>query len=179
MRDLVKIDRACADMYHAIGFDAAEVPVRSEADLYNLTRDHNVFVVEADWKPAGYAAWRDEAPGVAYVDEINVDPELQRFGLGTRLIEAIREDARKVGLKHIVLRAWTKAKWATGFYRKLGFTEADGSGPLPDAVEGWISLKSEGGRPVARPGEVLMFGEVGAAPPEPDEDEEAPEGAES
>jgi ribosomal protein S18 acetylase RimI-like enzyme len=170
--DLVKIDRACAAMYHAIGFDGAEVPARSHADLVALTRDHNLHVVEADWKPAGYAAWRDEAPGVAYIEEINVDPELQRFGLGTRLLEAVRDDARKAGLKHIVLRAWTKARWAMGFYRKNGFHEAE-TATLPDDVMGWVTEKEQVGRPILRPGETILFGEVGhAPPPEPEEEEE-------
>lgn len=170
---LVKIDRACAEMYHAIGFDAAEVPARSHADLVDLTRGHNVFVVEADWQPAGYAAWRDEAPGVAYVEEINVSPDLQRFGLGAKLLEAIRDDARKTGLKHIVLRAWTKAKWAMAFYGKQGFHEVDGA-TLPDAVMGWVTHRVESGKPLVRPGEVVLFGEVGAAPPPPPEEEEEP-----
>lgn len=167
-----KIDHACAAMYHAIGFDAAEVPVRSAAELVKLTRDHNVYVVEADWQPAGYAAWRDEAPGVAYIEEINVDPDVQRFGLGAKLLETIRDDARKARLKHIVVRAWTKAKWAMSFYQKHGFQEADGATTLPDDVMAWVTSKAESGRPVTRPGEVVLFGEVGAAPPEPPEDEE-------
>jgi amino-acid N-acetyltransferase len=178
VNDLVKVDRACAAMYHAIGFDAAEVPVRGAAELANLTRDHNVHVVEADWSPVGYAAWRDEAPGVAYIEELNVDPEQQRFGLGSKLMEAVRDDARKHGLKHIVLRAWAKAKWAVAFYRKNGFVEADGA-TLPDDVMGWVTHRQESGRPVVRPGELLMFGEVGAAPApveEPEEEEESPAG---
>lgn len=168
---LEKVDRACAAMYHAIGFDAAEVPVRSYADLVNLTRDHNVHVVEADYQPVGYAAWRDEPPGVAYIEEINVHPEVQRFGLGARLLEAIREDARRAGIHHIVLRAWSKAKWAMAFYRKQGFHELDGA-TLPNDVMTWVTNKEEVGRPVVRPGEVLLFGEVGAAPPAPKEEEE-------
>ncbi|MBK8257612.1 MAG: GNAT family N-acetyltransferase [Polyangiaceae bacterium] len=169
--DVVKIDHACAAMYHAVGFDAAEVPVRSYADLANLTRDHNVFVVEADWKPAGYAAWRDEVPGVAYIEEMNVDPELQRFGLGSKLLEAVRDDARRHGIKHIVLRAWTKAKWAMGFYRKNGFRDTE-TATLPDDVMGWVTRKEQSGRPVVRPGETILFGEVGEAPPPPPEEPE-------
>lgn len=173
MPDLVKVDHACAAMYHAIGFDGAEVPPRSFADLVALTRDHNVFVVEADWKPAGYVAWRDEAPGVAYIEELNVDPELQRFGLGSRLLETVRDDARKAGLQHIVLRAWTRAKWAIGFYRKNGFREMDNA-TLPNDVMAWLTHKEESGRPVVRPGETILFGDVGEAPPPEPEEEEAP-----
>ncbi len=170
--EVAKIDHACAAMYHEIGFDAAEVPVRSPTDLVMLTRHHNVYVIEANRNPAGYAAWRDEEPGVAYIEEINVSPDWQRFGLGAKLMETIREDARKEGLKHIVVRAWTKANWAMSFYRKLGFHEADGTRTLPNDVMGWVTKAGESGRPVTRPGEVVLFGEVGAPPPEPGDEEE-------
>lgn len=172
--DVVRIDHACAAMYHAVGFDAAEVPVRSGSDLYKLTRDHNVLVVEADWNPAGYAAWRDESPGVAYIEELNVDPELQRFGLGTRLLERIREEARAAKRKHIVLRCWQKATWAMAFYKVNGFHEVDGIVTLPSDVMGWITERERSGRPVMRPGEVVLFAEVGEAPPEEPEPEDEP-----
>jgi GNAT superfamily N-acetyltransferase len=169
--DLLAADQACAAMYYAVGFDAAEVPARTAAELAALTRDHNVFVVEADWKAAGYAAWRDEAPGVAYVDELNVNPEVQRFGLGSMLLGAIRNDARKHHIHHIVLRAWAKAPWAVAFYRKNGFHEMGGD-TLPEAVLAWVTQKTDGGRPLVRPGEILLWGEVGAAPPAPVDEEE-------
>lgn len=168
---LEKVDRACAAMYYALGFDAAEVPVRSYADFVGLTRDHNVHVIEADYQPAGYAAWRDEAPGVAYLADINVHPDVQRFGLGARLLDAVREDARRAGLRHIVLRCWAKATWAMAFYRKQGFRELD-SATLPNDVMTWVTEKEESGRPVVRPGEVLMFGDVGEPPEEPQEPED-------
>src|SRR5262249_40079475 len=63
LRDLVQIDALTSAMYHDLGFDAAEVPQRSEKDLAALTRGHNVHVAEADHVPAGMLAWRDEAPG--------------------------------------------------------------------------------------------------------------------
>lgn len=171
---LEKVDRACAAMYHAVGFDAAEVPVRSYADFVNLTRDHNVHVVEADYQPAGYAAWRDEAPGVAYLADINVHPDVQRFGLGARLLEAVRDDARRAGLRHIVLRCWAKASWAMSFYRKQGFRDFD-TATLPNDVMAWFTERQDSGRPIVRPGEILLFGEVGAPPPQAEEDEDEDE----
>lgn len=171
LADLIEVDHACAAMYHAIGFDAAEVPVRNPAELAALTRDHNMFVVEADWKAVGYAAWRDEAPGVAYVEELNVAPDLQRFGLGSLLMKAIRDDARKSKVHHVVLRAWTNAKWAIAFYRKQGFHELGGD-TLPDAVMGWVAQREQSGRPVVRPGEILMWSDVGPEPPPPAEEDE-------
>ncbi|MEZ4299638.1 MAG: GNAT family N-acetyltransferase [Polyangiaceae bacterium] len=172
--DIEKVDRASAGMYEAAGFDAGVAKARSYADLADLTRGHNVLVVEADWKPAGYVAWRDEAPGVAVVEALAVDPELQRFGLGGRLVEAVRDDARKAGLKHIVVRAWAQAVWAMGFLRKCGFHEAD-TATLPNDVMAWVTRQEQPGEPLVRPGEALLFAEVGEAAPEPEEPEETPE----
>jgi len=58
---LVQVEQACSAMYHDIGFDAAEVPVRTFADIAHLPRYHNVYVAEADHEVAGYVAWRDES----------------------------------------------------------------------------------------------------------------------
>lgn len=169
---LQAVDAACAAQYHEAGFDAAEVPVRSAADIAHLSRYHNVHVVEADWKPAGYTAWRDEAPGVAYVEEMNVHPDFQRFGLGSRLMAAIRDDARAAGIGHVVVRVWERAPWAIAFYRKLGFVEIEADAPAP--VRHWRDEKLNAGRPLTRSGETLMWQEVGPAPIVEEEEEEAP-----
>src|SRR5258706_2917301 len=64
LRDLVGVEAACAATYHAIGFDAAEVPVRLASDLALLARTHAVHVAEADYVAVGLVPWRDESPGV-------------------------------------------------------------------------------------------------------------------
>lgn len=163
--DLEKVDHACAAMYHAIGFTAAEVPTRSAADLAMLTRFDNVFSAEGDdWKPIGYAAWRAEPSDVAYIEAINVHPDVQRFGVGGKLLEALRDDAHKAELEHIVVRVWTKATWAMAFYRKHGFVEVDGA-TLPGDVKEWLS-GDVSGRLAARPGEVILFAPVRAKDPD-------------
>src|SRR5262245_44417389 len=95
---LTEIERATAAMYHALGFDAATVPARNVPDIVALTRKHNVHVAEADRVVAGYLAWRDEAPGVAYVEELCVHPDFHRFGIGSRLLEKAQDEAREAGL---------------------------------------------------------------------------------
>lgn len=156
---LIEVERACSAMYHDIGFDAAEVPVRTYADISHLPRYHNVYVAEADHEVAGYVAWRDESPGVAYIEELSVHPNFQRFGVGTKLLEAVEEDAVKAGLADIVAKKFEKAKWATAFYAQHGFTELGDSASA--RVAGWIEERS-GGRPLTRPGEVVIWKSVRA-----------------
>jgi amino-acid N-acetyltransferase len=175
--DLVKLDHACSEMYWELGFDAAEVPARMTQEFYKLPRDHAVRVAEADYVVAGYTAFRDEAPGVAYLEELSVHPDYQRFGIGAMLLESVYEEARDKDLKEIVLRTWDKAEWARAFYAKLGFVKIDESAPL--RVRDWLASKTEGDRPFLRPGESVLWRAIPKAPvveEESDEDEDvAPE----
>lgn len=151
---LVQLEQVCSAMYHELGFDAAEVPPRTLADLAHLPRHHNVFVAEADYVVAGYLAWRDESPGVAYLEELSVHPDFQRFGVGTKLLQRFEEDAVGRGLHHVVARMYEKATWAKAFYAHHGFAVL--SDEAPAKVLGWRDERS-GGRPLTRPGEVVIW----------------------
>ena len=118
---VVAIDVACKQLLQRAGIPAAELPARWLAGIARLTRVHNVLVADADGTVAGYAAWRDESPGVAYLEEIAVKPELQRTGIGTRLLDAVREEARAVALPILLTRCWAKAGPAQALLEKAGF----------------------------------------------------------
>jgi amino-acid N-acetyltransferase len=162
LADLVELDAACAAMYHELGFDAAEVPTRSAAEIVALSRSNSVHVVEADHEVAGILAWHDESPGVAYLVDIQVHPDHQRFGLGTRLLEALREEARTLRLEQVVVRCWEKATWAMAFYRRQRFMPIDATAPAK--VQGWKEERLASGRPLTRPGEVALWSPIGPAP---------------
>lgn len=170
--ELVELERACTAMYHDIGFDAAEVPARTLSDIVALTRDHDVRVAEADHVVAGYLAWRDESPGVAYLEELSVHPDYQRFGIATRLLEELHERARALGMQQIVLRSWARASWAQAFYKKAGFTSlGDGA---PEKVLAWRSEREAIGRPLTRPGEVVLWATIPPKPPPEADDADEP-----
>jgi len=164
---LVELEQACTAMYHEIGFDTAEVPPRSLQDLTRLPRDHNVFVAEADGEVAGYLAWRDESPGVAYLEEISVHPQYQRFGVGSRLLQAFEEDVLRVGLHDLVAKTWEKATWAQKFYAHHGFQRLGDEASAK--VLAWREERSSG-RPLTRPGAVVIWKAVRAQAPEPDDE---------
>lgn len=152
---LLQVEAACAGMYYELGFDGAEVPPRTEQDFYRLPRDHAVRVVEADDEVAGYGAWRDEAPGVAYLEELSIHPQYQRFGLATKLLARVMEEARENNFGELVLRMWDRAPWAKAFYDKAGFRNIDDAAPAK--VREWLATKTEGGRPFLRPGERVLW----------------------
>lgn len=172
LADLAAIDEACAGMYWELGFDGAEVPKRSELELARLPREHDVYVAEADHVAAGLLAWRDEAPGVAYVADLIVSPELHRFGIGSRLVGRLFERARELGLEVCACRSWEKAPWAMKFWQKQGFAPIDDAAPAK--IRAWRDARLESGRPLARPGEAVLWAKVPPPPPPPpDESEEA------
>lgn len=172
---LVELELACTAMYHEIGFDAAEVPPRSVQDLARLPRNHNVFVAEADHEVAGYLAWRDESPGVAYLEEISVHPQYQRFGVGSRLLQAFEEDALRVGLANVVAKTFERAAWARVFYAHHGFSKLDEAASAK--VLAWQEERS-GGHPLTRPGEILIWKALRAQPVADADDETTADGDE-
>jgi amino-acid N-acetyltransferase len=181
--DLAEVERGATAMYYDAGFDGAEVPVRSMADIVSLTRDHEVLVAEADRVVAGYLAWRDEAPGVAYLEEISVGPEHQRVGVGAALLDELCRHAQAIrvrtesgpkAIEHVVARCWRRATWAMAFYARAGFREL---GPdAPTEVRAWYDDRAAVGRPVTRPGEVVLW--ASARRPEPATEDEAEAGDE-
>jgi len=162
LADLVKLDDACSAMYHEAGFDAAEVPARSGADFIALARKNSVRVAEADHVAAGFLAWHDESPGVAYLVDIQVHPDYQRFGIAADLLDALKDEARKLKLEQIVVRCWEKATWAMGFYRRQRFIPIDATAPAK--VQAWKEERVATGKPLVRPGEVALWAHIGAAP---------------
>jgi GNAT superfamily N-acetyltransferase len=161
LADLLGLDAACAAMFHEVGFDAAEVPVRAASDFVSLARSHSVKVAEADHVVAGFMAWRDETPGVAYLADVSVHPDFQRFGIASKLIEAAREEARGLRLEQMVVRCWEKATWAMAFYRRQRFMPIDATAPAK--VQGWKEERS-GGHALTRPGEVALWSPIAPAP---------------
>jgi amino-acid N-acetyltransferase len=164
---LVEVELACAEMYRAIGVGAAEAPARAVADLVALTRDHDVHVAEADYVVAGYVAWRDEAPGVAVLRTIAVDPSYQRFGIGARLLEAMRDGARRYGLGVAIVRVRERAAWAMRFFQKEGFRRLGDD--APEKVRGWRDEREAAGEAAVRTGEVLMWAAIGPKQEEADD----------
>jgi len=162
LADLVKLDGLCAGMYYDVGFDAAEVPRRDQADFVALARHNSLRVAEADHVVAGFLAWHDESPGVAYLVEVAVHPEYQHFGIAAELLDALREEARQLRLEQIVVRCWEKATWAMAFYRRQRFMPIDATAPAK--VQGWKEDRLAGGRPLTRPGEVALWSPIGSAP---------------
>jgi len=67
-----------------------------------------------------------------YAVTVFVLPELHGQGIGTRLMEAVESEARRLGAEKVTVRAAITAK---GFYLKLGYSFRDGVEELDDNRE--------------------------------------------
>ncbi|HEY1695775.1 MAG TPA: GNAT family N-acetyltransferase [Polyangiaceae bacterium] len=153
---VVTLDLAAKQSMHRAGVPASEVPARGLAGIAKLTKLHDVLAADADGAVAGYAAWRDESPGVAYLEDLAVKPELQRVGVATKLLDSVKEKARAAGLPVLLVRCWSKAAPAKAFLEKSGFV-ALGSEPeaVGDRVAAWREEQEAHGG-LVREGQVVL-----------------------
>jgi amino-acid N-acetyltransferase len=88
---------------------------RSPASVIENIRDF--FIAEADGRFAGCGALAITWTDIAEVRSLAVQPELQKFGVGKALVEALVADAKGLGIPR--LYAFT---YVPGFFAKMGFT---------------------------------------------------------
>jgi GNAT superfamily N-acetyltransferase len=84
-------------------------------------RDGRVFVArDAADRLVGFAhlEWID---GIAYLEELDVEPDSGRRGIGRCLVEAACEWARSRGSDRITLSTFRDVAWNAPFYARLGF----------------------------------------------------------
>ena len=97
----------------------------SPATLLENSQSQTIFVATHDGEVVGTASLGNfgsaESPSY-YAVTVFVLPELQRQGIGLRLMEAVELKARELGAEKVTLRASITAK---GFYQKLGYRFRD------------------------------------------------------
>jgi amino-acid N-acetyltransferase len=152
---VVAIDAACKQQLHRAGVPSADEPLRGLGGIAKLTKLHNVLVADADGVVAGYAAWRDESPGVAYLEELAVKPELQHHGIAEKLLDAVRAEATALSLPVLLTRLWAKNAPGEAFLRKTGFTPL-GDPPNERAALWLEEQRASGGPGLAKDGQVVM-----------------------
>ena len=74
---------------------------------------------------AFYSPYAGEYPAHMHID---IDPEYQRMGLGTALVDALREKLSKKNVPGLMLGVDRDNTKGVSFYRKYGFTQLDDNG---------------------------------------------------
>jgi amino-acid N-acetyltransferase len=156
---VVAIDLAAKQSMQRSGVPAAELPARGLAGIAKLTKMHNVLVADADGTVAGWCAWRDESPGVAYLEDLAVKADLHRVGLGTKLVDAVCEQARGASLPVLLTRCWTSVAPARALLAKAGFVPLGSEPPeVADRVALWREeQESNAGHGLAKEGQVVLL----------------------
>lgn len=95
-----------------------------EAVFRQAIEAREVFVIRqgATGKVVGFTLTSVRG-GTLYLDQISVDPEHGRQGLGRALMERIFSDARDRGFKALTLSTFREVPWNGPFYKSLGFRE--------------------------------------------------------
>lgn len=88
---------------------------RSPASVIENIRDF--VVAEVDGKFAGTGALAITWTDIAEVRSLAVHPDLQKHGIGRRIVEALVVDAQRLGIQRLF--AFT---YVPGFFEKMGFT---------------------------------------------------------
>jgi amino-acid N-acetyltransferase len=156
---VVAIDLAAKQSMHRAGVPASELPARGLSGVAKLTKMHNVLVADADGTVAGWCAWRDESPGVAYLEDLAVKADLHRVGIATKLLQAVREEARGLALPVLLTRCWTSVPAARAFLERAGLVPLGEEPPeVAERVALWREEQTSSlGHVVARDGQVVLL----------------------
>ena len=111
-----EIDAACCFE----GFDRE----LAEIDRRYAPPEGRLLLLHDGGEPAGCAAFRVLAPGVAEGRRLWIRPSVRGKGLGGALVLALVEDARAAGIRTFRLETLPgKMSEAAALYRRLGFRE--------------------------------------------------------
>jgi GNAT superfamily N-acetyltransferase len=101
-------------------------PPGSERDDLDQSA-HKLMFQTPDGQPVAVGRLHFNSPEEAQVRYMAVDPEYHRSGLGSRMLQALEEEARNRGAQRIVLNSRDKA---IGFYEKHGYAISGQAGAM-------------------------------------------------
>jgi len=79
------------------------------------------LVIELNKKIAGFAAWKIKNKKICWLSILHIDPNKQRTGLGTRLLQEIEKIASKNNCIFTMLELFPQTNWAKSFYLKNNY----------------------------------------------------------
>lgn len=122
---LIASDRAASELFRTTGLipDMAAIPESVPAEIFSAAIDDGlVLAVKDHGTPVGFALCRIFGKSL-YLDQISVDPDHGRQGLGAALMEYVMQLAAERDCQTVVLSTFRDVAWNGPFYRKLGFRE--------------------------------------------------------
>ena len=123
--DLIAIDLAASQLFAGTGMlPEEELSDHVPAEVFEAAMPGgHVFVARGPkGVPAGFVLTSLRGDTL-YLDQVSVDPDHGRKGLGAALIRRVFQDAHDRGLKTVTLSTFRDLPWNAPFYRTLGFRE--------------------------------------------------------
>ncbi len=128
-----------------------------ELDPTEVSRGRGAFfIVRRDGAPVGCGALRLLDAETAELKRMYVDPAVRGTGLGRRLVAALEEEARALGVRRLVLETGVRQAPAIALYRATGFQPIPLYGEYRLSPETSVCL----GKPLAVPGPTLKEGKT-------------------
>jgi GNAT superfamily N-acetyltransferase len=122
LEGLHMIERASARLFTSVGLD---IVANDEPDSIEVLAEHLalgrlwVAVGEAG-VPVGYAM-TSEVDREGHLDQVSVNPDAGRLGIGTALVEHACDWAQDAGFDAVTLTTYRDVAWNGPFYARLGF----------------------------------------------------------
>lgn len=101
---------------------------RAMSDLYDQLRDFSVIIDEASGEIVGCGALHIVWEDLAEIRSLVVEPSFQGKGIGTRLIEALLEEATSMGATRVFVLTYRPL-----LFERMGFQTVD-KGQLPHKI---------------------------------------------
>ncbi|MEZ2131571.1 MULTISPECIES: GNAT family N-acetyltransferase [unclassified Sinorhizobium] len=97
---------------------------RAGPDLASLASPNmRFFVARSEGRAVGCGGFAIGPDGTAELKRIFVDPEARGQGVGRRIVEAIEEEARHIGVRLMQLETGVKSAEAISLYGRLGYRQ--------------------------------------------------------
>jgi ribosomal protein S18 acetylase RimI-like enzyme len=121
---LQDIERKAGLVFSSVGMEAiADDEPPSLQTLRRYRREGCVWIaVNDENKPVAYVLV-DVIDGHTHIEQLSVDPDYARRGIGKELIEYVAQRAIKRGESEITLTTFSDVPWNAPYYRRLGFKD--------------------------------------------------------
>ena len=95
--------------------------LRDEFDEDHSPPNHSLFIAEVDNTPVGFASLAKTSEVQGWLGMMAILPSFQRRGIGDKLVNAVINKARELGLKQLVVTTSNENVPALMLYMKHGF----------------------------------------------------------
>ncbi len=101
--------------------DHVEALFETDEQILGDIKDKHVYLCEVDGRTMGAVRFEVLGDGIAYLSRLAVDPDAQSIGIGGLLLEKVRQECEKLGVRAITLHTASKMRSSVAFYLKNGY----------------------------------------------------------